>query len=111
MLKFLSNQPAKTANKAIKSSLKTMDNAKQCSVLWFEDIHQRKLYRELGYSSINQYAKQELGFSSSRTGDYLQLCRSFKKLPKVKDKVESGELGYTAARVLATVADVGNQDE
>ena len=111
MKKFLSNQPAKTANKAIKSSLKTMNQAKQCSVLWFEDINERKLYRELGYSSINQYAKLELGFSSSRTGDYLQLCRSFKKLPKVKQKVESGELGYTAARVLASVADAKNQDQ
>lgn len=110
-MEFLSDQSAKIANKAIKSSLKTMNHAKQCSVLWFEDINERKLYRELGYSSINQYAKQELGFSSSRTGDYLQLCRYFKKLPKVKEKVKSGDLGYTAARVLATVANEKNQDQ
>ncbi len=60
-------------------------------------------------SSINQYAEQELGFSTSRTGDYLQLCRSFKKLPQVKKKVESGELAYTAARVLARVANEDNE--
>jgi 5-methylcytosine-specific restriction endonuclease McrA len=78
-------------------------------VLWFGDILDRQLYRELGFSSINQYAKMELGFSTSRTGDYLQLCRRLKKLPQVKAKVESGELGYTAARVIAPVADKTNE--
>lgn len=111
MTQFHCGQTAKKANQAIKSSLKTMEKAKQCSVLWFEDINKRKLFLELGYASINQYAEQELGFSSSRTGDYLQLCRSFKKLPKVKEKVESGKLGYTSARALARVANRENQDQ
>ncbi len=111
MTEFRPEQSANEANQAIKSSLKSMEKAKQCSVLWFEEIHRRKLFLELGYASINQYAAQELGFSSSRTGDYLSLCRSFKKLPKVKEKVESGKLGYTSARVLAQVANAETQDE
>jgi 5-methylcytosine-specific restriction endonuclease McrA len=110
MTEFLTGQTAREADKAIKSSLKTMAKAKQCSVLWFDDINERKLYLDLGYSSINQYAEQELGFSTSRTGDYLQLCRSFKKLPTVKAKVKSGELAYTSARVLARVANEKNVD-
>ncbi|MEN8008688.1 MAG: HNH endonuclease, partial [Candidatus Krumholzibacteriota bacterium] len=68
------------------------------------------LFLELGYSSINQYAAVELGFSTSRTGDFIMLCRRLKKLPKVKAKVESGELGYTAARVLAPIADESNEE-
>jgi len=111
MIKFLAGQSATEANQALKSSLKTMEKAKQCSVLWFEEINARKLFLELGYASINQYAGQELGFSSSRTGDYLQLCHSFKKLPRVKEKIQSGELGYTSARVLVKVANKQNQDE
>jgi 5-methylcytosine-specific restriction endonuclease McrA len=111
MINFQAGQTAVQANTAIKSSLKTMEKAKQNSVLWFEEIQSRKLYADLGYSSINQYAEQELGFSSSRTGDYLQLCRSFKKLPTVKAKIESGELGYTTARVLVKVADETNVDD
>ncbi len=110
MNEFHSGQTAIVAHQALKIALETMEKAKQCSVLWFDEIHERQLYRELGYASINQYAQQELGFSTSRTGDYLQLCRSFKKLPRVKDKVESGELGYTAARVLAQVADEKNEE-
>ncbi len=109
MTEFCSGQSAVAAHQALKSTLETMDKAKHCSVLWFDEINKRRLFRELGYASINQYAEQELGFSSSRTGDYLQLCRSFKKLPQVKKKVESGELGYTAARVLARVANEDNE--
>lgn len=111
MVNFLTGQSAYQANEAIKSSLKTMEKAKQSSVLWFEEIKNRKLYLKLGYASINQYAEQELGFSGSRTGDYLQLCRSFTELPRVKEKIKSGELGYTAARVLVKVANSKNQDE
>ncbi len=104
MKEFHTGQTANEANTALKSSLKTMENAKQCAVLWFDEILDRKLYRELGYSTINQYAKVELGFSKSRTGDFLQLCRAFKELPQVKAEVQSGKLGYTVARELAKVA-------
>jgi len=37
------------------------------------------------------------------------LCRRLKKLPLVKEKVKSGELGYTAARVLVPVIDETNE--
>ena len=106
---FCPDQSAHTVHQALKSSLVALEKAQQCAVLWFGEILDRKLYRELGYSSINQYAKLELGFSTSRTGDFLQLCRKLKNLPKVKAKVESGELGYTAARVIAPVADKTNE--
>lgn len=106
---FRPDQSAYTVHQALKSSLVAYEKAQQCAVLWFGEVLDRQLYRELGHSSINQYAKLELGFSTSRTGDFLQLCRKLKNLPKVKAKVESGELGYTAARVIAPVADKTNE--
>ena len=108
---FQPDQSANEVHQALKSSLKALEKAQQCAVLWFGEILDRKLYRELGYSSINQYAKVELGFSTSRTGDFLQLSRKLKKLPKIKAKVESGELGYTAARVIAPIADQTNEKQ
>ncbi len=110
MTEYHSGQSANDVHIALKSALHTMEKAQQCAVLWFGEILERKLYRELGYSSINQYAKLELGFSSSRTGDFLQLCRKLRKLPRVKEKVASGELGYTAARVLVPVVDETNEE-
>ena len=111
MDEFRSGQPAFAAHAALKIAVDATEKAKQNAVLWFGEILDRRLYLELGYSSINQYAKEELGFSNSRTGDFLSICRSLKTLPKVKGKLASGELGYTHARELVKVADEKNQDD
>jgi len=105
MHEYQSGQPATTVHQSLKSALQTMAEAKKCAVLWFGEVLERQLYRELGYSSINQYAKVELGFSKSRTGDFVALCRSFEKLPLLKEKIVSGELGYTSGRMVVQVAD------
>ncbi len=111
MIKFTPGQNADTANQAIKSSLKTHAQAKQCIILWFSEILSRKLYKSLGYSSINQYAKMELGFSSSRTGIYLKLSRNMADLPRMKEEVVSGKIGYTVAETLLPVIDKTNEKE
>jgi 5-methylcytosine-specific restriction endonuclease McrA len=66
---FEHRKPAEFAHRALRKSLRAEENARQCAVLWFGEIMRRKLYRELGYSSINRYARQALGFSKTRTGD------------------------------------------
>ena len=42
MSEFRSGQTADIAHQALKSSLETMEKAKQCSVLWFQEIYERK---------------------------------------------------------------------
>ena len=84
---FTPGRPANVAHCALLDSVKTMDKAKQNAVLWFGEILQRRLYLELGYSSINQYAQQALGFSKTRTGDFLQMCKRLDRLPQVKNEL------------------------
>lgn len=108
---FTPGRPAQAAHAALLAAVKTMDQAQQNAVLWFGDILQRRLYLELGYSSINQYAQQGLGWSKTRTGDFLQLCRRLDKLPEVKHELAAGRLGYTKAREIAKVADAHNQKD
>lgn len=110
MTKFQSGQTADEAHVALKSSLQTLEKAKQTAILWFGEILDRKLYMDLGYSSIKHYSVEELGFSETRFFDFQHLSRKLKALPKVKAKVESGELGYTKALVLVTVADKKNEE-
>ncbi len=104
----MSNRSAAEFHLALKSALKTLAAAEKSAVICFGEIMTRGLYRELGYSSINQYARVELGFSDRRTSDFVMLCRKLEKLPLVKE-VASGNLGYTAARVIAPVADQTNE--
>lgn len=103
-IRFEPDKSARFADTALKNSMHAMEQAQQCAVLWFGEIMQRGLYRKLGYSSINQYARTELKFSKTRTGDFIQLARKLEQLPEVRESVASGQLGYTKAREIVKVA-------
>jgi 5-methylcytosine-specific restriction endonuclease McrA len=109
-ISYIPDQPAAKVHNSLCASLAAMDQAHQCAVLWFGDVMRRRLFRGLGHSSINQYAIQELGFSKSRTDDFIRLARQLDKLPAVREAVVSGELGYTKAREIISVATSETQD-
>ncbi len=104
-----SGQSAREVHLAPKSALQKMAEAEKCAVICFGEIMARKLYRELGYGSINHYAEAELGLSARRTRDFVALSRKLADLPRLKAEVESGKLGYTAARVIAPIVDQSNE--
>lgn len=107
---YVSGQSAPMVHTSLQQSLKAMNQARKCSILWFAEIMNRHLYRELGHSSINQYAMIELGFSKSRTGDFIRLARQLDKLPVVRQALATGDLGYTKAREIVSVATPDTQD-
>lgn len=109
--KFQPGQPAQKVDSELKSTLEIKDLAHQCSLDWFGEILNRKLFLDLGYGSVNQYAKTELGFSQSKTGHYISLTRKLEQLPNLKKSLSNGELGYTVARVVADVASPNNEQE
>jgi len=109
-ISYIPDQPAAKVHASLQRSLTVMDDAHQCSVLWFGEVKRRRLFRDLGHSSINQYAVQELGFSKSRADDFIRLAKQLDKLPAVRKAVESGELGYTKAREFISVVTPETQD-
>ncbi len=104
------NQPAAKVHASLQRSLSIMDDAHKCAVLWFTEIMCRHLYRDLGHSSINQYAMNKLGFSKTRTSDFIRLARQLEKLPAVRNAMSSGDLGYTKAREIVGVATPDTED-
>jgi len=109
-ISYSPDQPAAHVHASLQRSLAVMNDAHQCAVLWFGEIMSRHLFRDLGHSSINQYAIQELGFSSSRARDFIHLARKLDNLPAVREAVANGELGYTKAREIVSVATPETQD-
>ena len=101
---FQKNCPAAEADSRLKQAVGAMEKSEHAVVLWFGEILRRGLFRELGYSSIYQYATVELKWSKTRTGDFMRLARKLEELPAVKESVTSGELGYTKAREIIKVA-------
>ena len=107
---YIPDQPAAKVHTSLQRSLAVMDDAHQCAVLWFGEVMNRNLYRDLGHSSINQYADQELGFSKSKAGDFIRLAKQLDNLPAVREAVASGEIGYTKAREIVSVATPETQE-
>ncbi len=101
---FQINRPAAEADLRLKQAVGAFEKAEHAVVLWFGEILKRGLFRDLGYSSIYQYASVELKWSKTRTGDFVRLARKLEELPAVKESVTSGELGYTKAREIIKVA-------
>ncbi len=111
MLTFIKGLPAQKAHIHLKKADQAMEMARQNAILWFGEIHRRKLYRDLGYSSMLLYAQQELGWSQSKAYDFLKICEKLDELPDVKKKVEEGKLGYARTRTIVGVASPENEKE
>ncbi len=99
---FVAGSPAREAHDALKLAVVAEDAARYCAALWFSEILDRRLFRELGYSTMQQYARVELGFSETRIGDFMRLSRKLDRLPAVKAALP--EIGYTKAREIVRVA-------
>ena len=105
---FAPGRPAREAHAALKAASATEESARKCAVLWFAEIHERSLYRELGHASMQAYARVELGYSETRIGDFLRLARKLDQLPAIRQALP--EIGYTKAREILQVASPRTED-
>ena len=83
-----------SASKLHSRLLKTLSElarVEKRAVLLFAEIYERRLFRQLGYSSMRQYAREALQLSDGKFDQFQRLADSFKTLPKVKRAVASGE--------------------
>lgn len=101
---FQADATARTAHASLRRSLAVAESAQHSAVLWFAEIQRRGLYRQLGYSSMHLYATECLGFSRAKTGDFTRLAAGLERLPKLRESVARGEVGYTKAREVIKVA-------
>ncbi|MGD9548824.1 MAG: HNH endonuclease [Candidatus Krumholzibacteriia bacterium] len=108
---FQPGQTAAAAHAALQQAVRVMDQARHCAVLWFADVMARSLYRDLGFPSIQIYARQELGFSRTRTGDFVRMARKLDDLPQIRKSLETGKIGYTKAREIIKVATPATEKE
>ena len=95
----------------LQAALSELQRAEKNAVLLFGEILRRKLYRDLGYSSIQVYAAEALGFSPSKTSQFVRLAGALEELPQLRRSVAAGELGWTKAREVAKVATPASEEQ
>jgi len=106
---FHSERCAREADAALRAACQIEEAARKCAVLWFADILRRGLFRELGYSSMQQYAKVALYFSASKTSDFMHLSRKLEKLPRIREALP--DIGSAKARDIVRVASPKTEEE
>lgn len=104
MSEFLPDLPARDVDRRLREALAVLRRAEQNAVLWFAEVLRRKLYRDLGYGSIQQYAELALGFGPAKTAQFVRLVRALEALPQVRQSLRRGEVTWTQARTVAAVA-------
>src|SRR5262245_53644887 len=62
------------------------------------------LYLALGYGSLNEYAFEATGWTSSKTSRMVALVRRLAKLPRMREKFFAGEIPWTNACLAAEAA-------
>ena len=95
----------------LQEALAALRCAEKNAVLWFAEIRQRQLYRRLGYSSLHQYAGEALGFSKSKTSQFIRLAEALDELPLLRESLAKGELSWTKAREVVKVATKRSQEQ
>ena len=108
---FRGGLSASRAHEGLQQALAASHSAEKHALLWFTDILQRNLYRELGYSSIQAYAGEALGFSPSKTSQFLRLAETLEALPLMKAAAATGEIPWTKLREVARVATPASERE
>jgi len=99
-----SDLPAREVDRRLRAAVAELRRAEQNAVLWFGEVLHRKLYRDLGFGSIQQYADVALGFGPAKTAQFIRLAGALRELPRLRESVARGDLTWTQARTVAGVA-------
>lgn len=59
------------------------------------EVERRKLFCDLGYQSLFEYAIKELHYSEGQAGRRIQAMRLIKELPEVEEKIKTGALSLS----------------
>jgi len=68
------------------------------------DLAERRLFRELGYSSVMHYGTHALGLAPREVWERLRMGRALQALPGVVGAIRRGRLSWSKARELVRVA-------
>ncbi len=72
-------------------------------VYYLSELDNRRLYRELGYSSLFSYCTDALGYSESAAYRRVQAARFLRTNPEVYDSIKSGKLSLSAVAEIAKI--------
>jgi len=71
---------------------------------YLSSLRERRGYHDFGFSSIYDYATERFGFSPRKTRYLVSLGRKLQELPKLRDALRDGKIGWCKASLVASKA-------
>jgi len=102
---------ARRLHRALTVDLVDLQRLEKGALLSFANLLEEKLYRELGYASIHAYGRAALGFSERKLSAWVRMASALERLPATREAVRAGELPWTKARELVSVATPENEQQ
>jgi hypothetical protein len=104
LYEFVPGLTAAAVDHSLRECLASAERAQECAIMWFSEVARRKLYHDLGFPSLEIYAAESLGFSRNRACQFIRLSGDLERLPRLREAVAQGQLGWTKAQQVARVA-------
>jgi 5-methylcytosine-specific restriction endonuclease McrA len=76
-----------------------------------QEIDKRKIFRDLGYSSLFSYYEKALGLSENQSCNFIAVSRKCSEVPELKKAIDSGELSVSRAKRVVPVINILNSSD
>ena len=95
----------------VKSLKKVEDKTLADLILFLSEVDARKLYRDIGFSSLYSYCIEGLGYSGASAYRRIQAARAFKDNPEIYELLKDGKLSLCAIAEISKVMTADNKTE
>ena len=75
-----------------------------------QKVDNKKVYAQMGYSSLFEYARLALRLSESTAYAFIRVARKSVEIPQIKAAIEAGTLSLSNAKRIAAVITPANQE-
>jgi len=75
-----------------------------------QKLDQKKVFRDLGYSSLFKYCLDELNLSEATAYNFITVSRKATEIPELKEEIIAGHITVTKARKITPVLKKANAD-
>jgi hypothetical protein len=102
--RFIPSLSAYAVDLVLRRNERQAARARLLAAAYLLDLADRRLFRELGYSSVMHYGTHALGLAPREVWDRLRVARALRDLPAVTAALRRGRLSWSKVREITRVA-------
>ena len=91
-------------DRRLEKAVRDHERSEKLICFYLNQINRRKLYHQLGFENLYDYALERFGFCRSKTRALLYLGKRLSQLPALTEALAQGRIGWTKAAKVASVA-------